>query len=142
MSVSLPRILCSNCRKTLFHYRGSFATGAPIRSKDFYALPGVPDPKAGDPMNCPFCHAPWYMVNARSGSLIVLTDHGWKPQAPEGKAPLTILQSMNKRETVYVLSPEIPPEFKDGQSEFQDPAARWRQEAKEKEIREKEEPKK
>ena len=91
-------------------------------------------------MLCLFCKEPWYMVNARSGSLIVLTDQGWKPQAPEGQAPLTILQTMHQRENAYALAPETPPEFKDGASEFLDPAARWRQEAKEAEERKKGEP--
>jgi len=47
---------------------------------------------------------------------------------------------MHQRENAYALAPETPPEFKDGASEFLDPAARWRQEAKEAEERKKGEP--
>lgn len=102
-------------------------------------MPGVPAPKPGELMTCSFCHEPWYMVNARTGSLIVMTDKGWKPSAPTGPAPLTILQTVRQRETKYAFEPENPPEFKDGQSEFIDPSARWRDEKKAAEEREKKE---
>jgi hypothetical protein len=91
-------------------------------------------------MLCAFCREPFYGVNARSGALIVLTDKGWKPSAPTGPAPLTILQAARQRETNYAFAPETPPEFKSGQSEFRDPAARRRDEKKAEEAREKKEP--
>ena len=91
-------------------------------------------------MLCSFCREPWYMVNARTGGLIVLTDKGYKPKAPEGKAPLTILQTMRQREVNKTLTPESPPEWEKGKSEFIDPSARWRDEAKaEKQKQEKQE---
>lgn len=80
------------------------------------------------------------MVNARTGSIIVMTDKGWRPSAPTGPAPLTILQTARQRENKYAMEPETPPEFKDGKSEFVDPAARWRDEKKAAEAREKKEP--
>lgn len=137
MSTPIYRIQCANCRKGLFQYRGEFETGRPVRSRDFFPLPGVTKPATGEPMLCTFCKEPWYMVNVRTGAMIVLTDKGFKPRAPEGQIPLTIMQTMRQRETAKAIEPEVPPDWKSGKSEFLDPSARWRDEKKAEEERKK-----
>jgi hypothetical protein len=53
---------CSSCGKPNLEYVGSKdwakVVGQYLMSKDFRGLGEVPDPKAGDYINCYFCKAP------------------------------------------------------------------------------------
>jgi hypothetical protein len=125
VSAKIHRILCVSCRKNLFSYRGDF-TGF-IRSRDFYPFPGVDPPGPGKPLLCTFCHQPFYMVNARTGGPIVMTDSGWKPREPEGHRDLDLLRADNARGVAMTLKPELPPDLeKGGDSDWIDPLASMR----------------
>lgn len=69
---------------------------------------------------CPECRKPWYMMNSRTGSIIVMTDVGWKPQAPQGKQPRGACG------TIPSMVPETPQEFKGDAPEYLDPLERAR----------------
>lgn len=116
-SPTVYKIYCVGCRKHLFSYRGDF-TGV-VLPRQFIARPGVPDPAPGEPLICPQCHKPWYMQNSRTGALIVMTDKGWKPRAPEGKQPEGVASSL-------MMHPEHPPEFKGTNPDFVDPLEKVR----------------
>jgi len=75
------RIICVNCQEFLYTYEGTFE--GRFDFGNFKPAPGVPTPVRGQKMSCPVCKKAWYMLNGR-GSLVVLTNKGWKPRNPDG----------------------------------------------------------
>lgn len=100
------KVLCCQCRKHLYHYYGGFEHGVRPRIDQFKpATPDVPAPTTKGEMTCVACRQPWYMMNVSTGSLILLTDQGWKPRAPKGR------RVMVWEEPYGIAVPEVPPEF-------------------------------
>ncbi len=63
---------------------------------------------------CPTCGKPWYMVNARTGGMMVLTDKGIKPHEP------TIPAAPDGPEKQSAVSPELPLEMRGTTPDFTD----------------------
>lgn len=104
------KILCCECRTHLYWYSGGFEDGSPILPRDFEpASSGIPKPSYGEAMMCVKCGAAFYMVTHR-GSILVLTNEGVKPRAPEG-TPRVFTP-----DNVGYLRPSPSPEFKDGEA--------------------------
>lgn len=79
------KVYCCRCHKLIYLYHGTFE--GPIQRHDFHpAFPHIAVPTARDPMLCPLCKEPWYMTKT-NGALVVITDKGWKPRNPDGRAP-------------------------------------------------------
>lgn len=111
------RILCSSCHQFLYWFKGDFRGGFQIL--DFIpANPNVPPPRPKDPMLCPVCARPWYILR-QNGSIYVFTDKGWKPRAPDGEAPTTM------RKGVQALLPEIPKDMQDGRGNYNERGRPW-----------------
>jgi hypothetical protein len=104
------KILCASCRKRLFVYKGDFS--GPILQSQFIPFEGVPPPTPGEPLMCPGCTKPWYMVNTRTGGMIVLTDRGIRPHEPLAPEP--------RSEGYPLAAPDTPPEFRGRAPDFVD----------------------
>lgn len=105
-------ILCSSCRKRLFVYRGDFK--GPMEGKQFTPVGTTPAPARGEAMICAHCTKPWYMINASTGGMLVLTDKGVKPRDPK------LTEGQKERMMAPVITPETPPEFRGSAPDFVD----------------------
>ena len=107
-------ILCVHCRKHLYDYYGEFE--GPFDLRNFEpANSGIPKPGPGEAMMCLRCGNSFYMLTHR-GSIIVMTNEGFKPRAPSG-APHVFVPD----DTGYII-PELPPNFGEDESgEFREP---------------------
>lgn len=105
-------ILCAACRTRLFVYRGDFS--GPVRISDFSPCAGTIAPKKGEPMVCSTCGKAWYLLNARTRGIIVLTDKGFRPREPK--------ESTGKRSSVNEprITAETPPEFRGNAPDYTD----------------------
>lgn len=111
MSATSYKILCAACRRRVYLYKGDF-TGQILFSQ-FVPFDGSPAPTPGEPLMCPHCTKPWYMVNAATGGMMVLTDKGIRPHEP--------LKTEAHRSQGYPLAaPETPPEFRGTNPDFED----------------------
>lgn len=121
MDDTTHKILCAVCRKPLYLFRGVFS-GA-LQPKQFSPFPGVSLPCSGEPLLCPGCGKPWYLLNARTGGLMVCTDKGIKPHEPTLPAAPSTQQAAQ-------VAPELPIEMRGANPDFTD--TKPRQERKEK----------
>lgn len=107
------KILCVSCRTHLFNYHGNFE-GKP-HWKDFKpATLSVPIPAPRKEAKCPHCDKPWYMVR-QNGSLVVMTDQGFKPREPDG---------IKAEQGDPSLFPDLPVEFRGTMADFSEPTHR------------------
>lgn len=93
-------------------YRGDFK--GRMTPNQFTAISGITVPERGEPMICSYCTKPWYMINAATGGMLVLTDKGVKPQDPK------LTDEQRARMASPTLTPEIPPEFRGSAPDFTD----------------------
>lgn len=105
-------ILCSSCRKRIFVYRGDFKGRMTVNQ--FTPVNQQPVPVRGEAMLCGFCGRAWYMINASTGGMLVLTDKGVKPRDPK------LTEGQRERMASPVATPETPPEFRGSAPDFTD----------------------
>jgi len=105
------KILCAACRKKIYLYKGDFS--GPILQSQFVPFEGSPPPAPGEPLMCPNCTKPWYMVNSRTGGMLVLTDKGIRPHEP-------IQTDVPSSSDFPLAAPETPPEFIGNAPDFND----------------------
>lgn len=99
------KILCAHCRTHLYWFHGRFV--GPTRPELFEPVAGAVRPGVRVSALCHRCGQRWYMLR-ENGSLVVMTDQGWKPSAPKGP-----------RHVIANLFPEMSLEDKAG-SEYRD----------------------
>lgn len=105
-------ILCASCRKRLFVYRGDFK--GHMTPNQFTPVGNTPAPARGEAMVCCFCTKPWYMINASTGGMLVLTNKGVKPRDPK------LTEGQRERMAAPPCTPETPPEFRGSAPDFTD----------------------
>jgi hypothetical protein len=105
------KILCASCRQRVYLFKGDFS--GVILFSQFVPFDKQPPPKPGEPLLCHHCTKPWYMVNSKTGGLIVLTDRGIRPHEPTKREEA-------RTEGFPIAAPETPPEFVGTAPDFAD----------------------
>lgn len=79
-------VVCVQCKKPVYDCLaiGSEYSGDSVQAKDFVPLEeGVARPKAGERMECPYCHETFVAGQPSDGGISLLLEGGaWWPHPP------------------------------------------------------------